>query len=273
MPIHIQALIVDMDGVLWRGEQPIGDLPAIFQLISEHGLQITLATNNATLSVSQYIDKLLKFGVHLQSDQIVNSSLAVAHYLHAAYPHGGSVFIVGEIGLAETLKDKGFSVLDALPENENSSLPGEIIAVVAAMDRNVTYEKITAATRLIRLGVPFIGTNPDRTFPTPQGLIPGAGAILAAIEAASDVKPVIVGKPSPEMYLVALERMKVSPEHALVVGDRLETDIAGGQKIGCRTALVLSGVTSLDAAQIWQPQPDAIFKDFSALVEAIDTFL
>ncbi len=269
----IQALIVDMDGVLWRGDQPIGDLPAVFQAISERGLRITLATNNATLSISQYVNKLLKLGVHLQPDQIVNSSQAVAHYLLKAYPHGGTVFIVGENGLADTLQGMGFSVIDALPESLDKNLTGEILAVVAAMDRHMTYEKISAATRLIRMGIPFLGTNPDRTFPTPQGLIPGAGAVLAAIEAASDVKPVIIGKPSPEMYLVALDRMKVSPQHALVVGDRLETDIAGGQKIGCRTALVLSGVTSRDAAIAWMPQPDGIYQDFPALVEDIDSFL
>ncbi len=269
----IQALIVDMDGVLWRGDQPIGDLRKTFHSISARGLRISLATNNATLSISQYVDKLDKFGVQLKPDQIVNSSQAAAYYLLKTYPQGGTVFIVGEEGLAHTLQEQGFSVTDSLPNIFDASATSEIIAVVAAMDRKMTYDKISAATRLIRMGVPFLGTNPDRTFPTPLGLTPGAGAVLAAIEAATDVKPIIVGKPSPQMYLVAIERMNVSPMQTLVVGDRLETDIVGGQMIGCRTALVLSGVTTLEAAHAWEPRPDYIYRDFPTLVEEFDSII
>lgn len=268
-PLPILALIVDMDGVLWRGEQPIGNLARIFETIADKGLRITLATNNATRSTSQYLKKLNSFGVPLNADQIVNSSMAVAHYLHKTHPYGGKVYIVGENGLAETLSERGFKVIDAPPEEIDYIPVSDFIAVVAAMDRQVTYAKLTAATRLIRSGVPFIGTNPDRTFPTPQGLIPGAGAILAAIEAATDVKPEIIGKPSPEMYRIALERMSVDPRHTLVVGDRLETDIAGGQKIGCRTALVLSGVTTPQQAQNWQPAMDWVADDFASVVDRI----
>jgi 4-nitrophenyl phosphatase len=272
-PQPILALIVDMDGVLWRGEQPIGDLPGIFASIADKGLQITLATNNATRSTMQYLQKLISFGVQLRADQIVNSSQAVAHYLHRDHPQGGKVYIVGENGLAETLREEGFTVVDASPEDLQSVPSTDFIAVVAAMDRQVTYAKLTAATLLIRSGVPFIGTNPDLTFPTPQGLVPGAGAILAAIEAATGVKPDIIGNPSPEMYRVALERMAVAPEQTLVVGDRLETDIAGGQKIGCRTALVLSGVSTLQQAKSWRPELDWIVTDFSSLLEGFDRLI
>jgi 4-nitrophenyl phosphatase len=134
------------------------------------------------------------------------------------------------------------------------------------MDRCLTYDQLARATLLIRSGLPFIGTNPDRSFPTPQGLVPGVGAILAAVETASDVKPVIVGKPQPEMYRFALERLGLTPQETLVVGDRAETDILGAQKIGCRTALVLSGVTSPQAAQDWKPAPDWIGPDLTSLL-------
>lgn len=263
---QIKALILDMDGVLWRGEQPIVDLPDVFASISKRGWQVTLATNNATLSIKQYLEKLRRFGVQLRAEQIVNSSMAVAHFLLRQYPDGGKVYIVGENGLADTLAEYGYQAAPLTPTNLDTNTANEIIAVVAAMDRKVTYEKLTVATRLIRAGVQFIGTNPDRTFPTPQGLVPGAGAILAAIEAATDVTPTIIGKPSPEMYKVALVGMGVEPENALVVGDRLETDIVGGQQLGCRTALVLSGVTSHDAAQEWQPSPDWISADLASLI-------
>lgn len=257
-----------MDGVLWRGSQPIGDLQQIFTRIRANQWKVCLATNNATLTVAQYLDKLRGFGVSLQPEQIVNSSQAAAHYLSHQHPKGGNVYVIGENGLVDTLIEEGFTSIILTPEEANEK-SGEILAVVAGMDRTVTFNKLTVATRLIRSGVPFIGTNPDRTFPTPIGLVPGAGAILAALETATDVQPLICGKPSPEMYRVALERMGVDPQRTLVVGDRLETDIAGGQALGCLTALVLSGVTTPEAASLWTPPPDWIAPDLETLLVSI----
>ncbi len=256
-PFQISALILDMDGVLWRDEQPIGELPAIFSRMARCGYRLVLATNNATRSVEQYLAKLAGFGVRLEPWQIINSSLAAAEYLHHLYPNGGSVYIVGEDGLHQALSEFGFYLSDEK----------NVLAVVAGMDRSLTYEKLRKATLLIRSGAVFIATNPDRTFPTTEGLVPGAGSIVAAIEAATDVSPTIIGKPEPEMYRVALARLKSSPSETLVVGDRLETDIAGAQALGCRTALVLSGVTTKADARRWRPEPDFIVDDLSALLE------
>jgi len=255
---NIKALILDMDGVLWRGDQPLGDLPKIFQTLDERGYRVILATNNATLSVTDYLLKIRRFGVELEPWQIVNSSQAVGHYLKQRYPSGGYVYIVGESGLIDTLADYGFS------HGEK-----DVLAVVAGMDRNLTYEKLCKATLLVRNGTMFIGTNPDRTYPLPEGLVPGAGAILAALETATDVTPTILGKPSPEMYLVALERLAVPAEQTLVVGDRLETDIAGAQTLGCQTALVLSGVTKEATARAWHPAPNWIEANLTALVSQL----
>jgi len=254
----IRAFIFDMDGVLWRDDQPIGNLPAIFARINDRGWKVTLATNNATLSVEQYLKKLKRLGVTLEAEQIVNSAQAAGHYLSSRFPLGGSIYIIGEEGLLQTLRDYGFQQAEE-----------HVLAVVAGLDRQLTYEKLSKATQMIRSGALFIGTNPDRTFPTPSGLIPGAGAIVVALEAASDVKPIIVGKPSPEMYCVALERMGTTAADTLVVGDRLETDIAGAQNIGCLSALVLSGVSTLEAAQSWKPSPDWIGPDLTALIEQL----
>jgi 4-nitrophenyl phosphatase len=251
----INALILDMDGVLWRDQQPIGDLPTIFQAIERSGRKVVLATNNATLSVAQYLDKLRRFGVELQSWQIVNSPEATAQYLKKRFPEGGSVYIIGEAGLRDTLKACNFHYSET-----------DVCAVVAGLDRQFNYEKLKTATHLIRSGALFIGTNPDPTFPTPQGLVPGAGAILAALQAATDVEPIIIGKPSVEMYRLALERLNARPEETLVVGDRLETDIIGAQRLGCRAALVLSGVTSESVARSWQPAPDWIAMDLTEVI-------
>jgi 4-nitrophenyl phosphatase len=253
-----KALILDMDGVLWRGEQPIGDLPVTFAEIKRRGLKVAMATNNSTLDADQYVEKLAGFGVQVERWQIINSSEATAIYLKHRFPNGGPVFAIGEDGLFNSLKKYGF-----YPGEEN------VLAVIVGMDRQLTYSKLNQANKLIRSGAAFIGTNADRTFPTPGGLAPGAGAILSALETASYVKPFVVGKPAPEMYRVALERLGTTPEQTLVVGDRLETDIAGAQELGCPTGLVLSGVTTQQQAWAWQPAPDLIAVDLTDLLHQL----
>jgi 4-nitrophenyl phosphatase len=251
----IQALILDMDGVLWRGSEAIGDLQSIFRQINRIGWKVIFATNNASRTIQQYVNYLSSFGIQSESWQIITSSTAALAYLTNLFPQGGPIYIIGEQGLIEACTEQGF-----YQSTRNS------LAVVAGIDRKLTYDKLKTATLLIRSGVPFIGTNPDRTFPTPQGLVPGAGSILAALSAACDVSPIIMGKPEPAMYQIALERLNLPAEDVLVVGDRPETDIAGAQKLGCRTALVLSGVTNNEQARAWQPAPDMIIEDLASLV-------
>jgi 4-nitrophenyl phosphatase len=252
----IEGLILDMDGVIWLAGQPIGDLPSIFARINQNGWRVILATNNSTLSVDAFLERVAGLGVQLDRWQIVTSSQAAVHFLREQFPKGGPVFMIGETGLQQALYEKDFYHDEEKPQ-----------AVVVGMDRNVCFQQLSEATFLIRSGLPFIATNPDRTFPTPRGLMPGAGAILAALEAASDIKPFVVGKPAPEMYKVALERLGTLPEKTLIVGDRIETDIVGGQALGCRTALVLSGVTSETNAYAWRPAPDIIAPDLASLLE------
>jgi 4-nitrophenyl phosphatase len=250
----IKGLILDMDGVLWRGSEAIGNLAEIFTRFYDRGWRITLATNNATRTITQYVQRIESYGVNIEPWQIINSAIAATQYLHDRYPQGGPVYVIGEIGLIEALEQHGFYHSDT-----------DVIAVIVSMDRQLSYEKLSKATLFIRAGIPFVATNPDRTFPTPDGLVPGTGSILAALEAACYISPVITGKPSPAMYQIALSRLGLSPHEVLVVGDRPETDIAGAQAIGCRTALVLSGVTSLDEANAWRPAPDLIVDDLETI--------
>jgi len=255
----IRALILDMDGVLWRHTTPIGDLAAIFASINELGLGVMMATNNATSNPKNYVNKLAGFGVTVTIDQIINSGLATAHFLRNQFPAGEKVFVVGDQPLVDLMASFGF---------ENTA--DNPVAVVAALDRSITYEKLTTATILIREGIPFVGTNPDRSFPIPgEKQAPGAGSILAALEAASSVAPNIIGKPEPAMYQVALERLGTTNAETLVVGDRLETDILGAQKAGCPSALVLSGVTTQKQAEEWSPRPEVITADLESVVELI----
>lgn len=255
---EIKALILDMDGVLWKGDQPIGNLAYTFKLIEASGWKFSLVTNNATRTISQYAHKLNGFGVDVKVEQIINSSVAAGYYLQKRFPGGGNIYVIGESGLVNTLAEYGF-----IHDDQN------VLAVVAGMDRQLTYDKLARATQLIRSGAHFVATNPDKTFPTPEGLVPGAGAILASIQAATDTDPVIVGKPSPRMYQIALMRMNVHQANTLVIGDRLETDIAAGQELGCMTALLLSGVTRKDQVSQWSPPPDIVAADISTLIHEI----
>jgi 4-nitrophenyl phosphatase len=252
---EIKALVLDMDGVLWRADQPIGDLPAIMAAIADKGLAIAYATNNATRTADQFVAKLGSMGVTARPDQIYTSARATVRYLAARHPDGGPVFMVGEDGLQQALEAAGFKISDKEP-----------LAVVVGLDNQATYAKLRAATLLVRAGAPLIGTNPDRTLPTPDGLVPGAGALIAAIEAATDTRATIIGKPQGAMLQDAMDDLGVTPDQTLMVGDRVETDIAAGQVVGCRTALLLSGVTSEAAAQTWQPAPDYIEADLASLI-------
>lgn len=256
---QLRGVILDMDGVLWKDAEPIGNLPAIFARLAELDLKVSLATNNATRTVEDYRQKIRGMGVELEPWQIVNSSQAAGFYLKGKHPMGGAVFVVGEAGLKSTLAEYGFEAVDQ-PEGR------QILAVVAGMDRTLTYEKARRATLLVRQGVQFIGTNPDQTFPTPEGLVPGAGSILALLQTATSVRPTICGKPAPTLFNLAMERMGTKTFETLVVGDRLDTDIAGGQAIGCVTAVVLSGVSSIQDVQAWQPAPDIVSADLETLI-------
>lgn len=253
----IKALILDIDGVIWKDDQPIGNLAIIFKEIQNRNWKVVLATNNSTRTIEQYLQKLAEFRVYLEKTQIINSAQTVAARLLKSFPPGSSIYVVGEAGLTEAVINHGF-ILEEKPRTA--------VAVVVGMDRNLTYEKLKNATMLIRDGAAFIGSNPDKTFPTPNGLVPGAGSILAAIEAATNVQPIITGKPNPEIYQLAMERMESKPHETLVVGDRLETDILGAQQCGCLTAVVLSGVSSKEQVAEWRSPIDIVGDDLHQIV-------
>jgi 4-nitrophenyl phosphatase len=258
----IKALILDMDGVLWRGSQPIGDLMEVFTRIQRLRLATVLATNNSTRTPEQVLEKLARFGVLLRPRQIISSAMAAAYLLKQRFPQGGPVYAVGEDGLVRALAEQGFDHHD--PPHPES------LAVVAGLDRGFSYHKLKAASGLIRSGAVFLGTNPDPTYPAPSGLDPGAGSILAAITAASGAAPLIAGKPQPHIYKLALERLESPPEAALVVGDRLDTDMSGAFSLGCPTALVLSGVTTSEQALKASPAPNLVAPDLEAVVSALE---
>jgi 4-nitrophenyl phosphatase len=252
---QLKALLLDMDGVLWRDAEPIGNLPAILKTITDKGLRVAFVTNNATKTVEQYQEKFRGFGVDIAAEQIHTSARVAAQLLADQYQCGGNVFVIGEKGLRDAMQDRGFKIADK-----------DCLAVIVGLDRDLTYQKLETATHLIREGAAFIGTNPDRTLPSPRGQVPGAGSILAFLETSTDKKPTIIGKPERALLDSALSSLGIQPQESLMVGDRVETDVAAGQKTGCKTALVLSGVTSEQTARAWKPEPDYIEKDLESLL-------
>ncbi len=252
----IKAVILDMDGVLWAGDDALIDIPAAFRKMRDQDLKVILTTNNATKTAAQFVEKVRSFGVDLEPDQIINSPMAVADILEQRFPGGGPVYIFGEEGVRTTLREHGYYHAE-----EN------VLAVVIGLNRQATFADFSAATRLIRAGAPFIGTNPDPTYPQPNGtLIPGGGAFVAFFEASTGVTPTIAGKPFPFLFQLALKRLGLPPAQTLAVGDRLDTDIIGAREAGCRTALVLSGASKRKDLEGFSPQPDVVANDLIELL-------
>jgi 4-nitrophenyl phosphatase len=259
LPKIIKSLILDMDGVLWKADAPIGDLPGIFDLIKDKGLKVAFATNNGSRTPEQYVERMQGFGVTIEPWQVVTSSQGVAHMLSQRFPEGGKIYVIGELGLECALQAKGFELV--MKQGEIN-----VLAVVMGIDRNINFTKVSEAALLIRSGVPFYATNPDRTFPTPRGEIPGAGAWISVLITATGIEPIYAGKPSPYLLELARQKLGTEKEETLVVGDRLETDIAGGQEAGCPVALVLSGVSRKEQGYKWKPAINIIAQDLSALI-------
>jgi len=256
---HIKSLIIDMDGVIWKADTPIGDLVSIFNRIRERELKFVFATNNSTKTSEQYVERLAKFGVEVKPWQVITSSQAAAHALTQKFPVGTKVFMIGEDGLRVPLEEKGFEIVSV----ENAT---QAQAIVMGMDHGISFQKVSEATLLIRSEIPFYVTNTDKTFPTPRGEIPGSGSWVSVITTATDVEPIVAGKPFPFLMDLSLEKLGTKKGETLVVGDRLETDIAAGQAVGCPTALVLSGVSTKEQADLWMPKIDLIADDLSTLI-------
>lgn len=254
----LKGVVCDMDGVLWRGETPLPGLRDFFALLEDRQIPHILATNNASKTPEQYVEKLARMGIVTNTEHVLNSATAAADYLATRAAPGAPVYPIGGPGIREALRLRGF----ALTEGDRAAY------VVVGWDRDLTWQKLATATRLIRNGAGFIAANPDRTFPMEDGLAPGNGAQVAALIASTSVTPVMVGKPAAPLYERALVRMGTSPETTLVIGDRLDTDILGGLRLGMPTALLLSGITRADELPASPVHPDAVFDDLAALVQA-----
>lgn len=252
----IKAVVSDMDGVLWRGDEPLPGMVAFFQMLRARNLPFVLATNNSMKSPADYVVKLAKLGVpDVREEQIITSSTTTVSYLKATYPAGSPVHVLGGDGLRRVLVAGGFTLDDTAPK-----------AVVVGLDTNLTYEKLKIASFLIQRGAAFIATNQDNSLPTPEGLAPGAGSLVAALKTATGQQPLVMGKPDAPMFQAALRLTGTKPADTLMIGDRLNTDITGAALLGFKTALVLTGVSTTADAEASDIKPDSIYTDLEALL-------
>ena len=253
----IRALVIDVDGVLWRGTHALPGVVPFFDFLRVREIKFIIATNNSARPASDIVERLATMNVRVSDDDVLTSAQATALYLPHIAPPGSRVFVIGGEGLKDAITHAGYMLVD-----QNADL------VVAGVDWTLTYEKLKRATIEIRRGAKFIGTNPDKTYPGNEGIIPGAGAIQAAIQAATDVAPTVIGKPERAMFDIAVEKMNVSREAVAMLGDRFDTDIGGAQRAGLKTILVLTGVTTRESLAHESTQPDFIFDDLDALRQA-----
>lgn len=258
------GLILDMDGVLYRGNDPLEGARELFPALRAAGLSFILLTNNATLAQADISTKLARMGITVEPGSILTSAGATATYLQTNYPEGGSAYVLGESGLLRAIEGLPNVRLDGA--NADSVPDFVIVGLFFGFD----YEKLKRASMKIRAGARFIATNVDRTLPVEGGALwPGAGSLVAAIEAASGVTPIVIGKPSVHGGKMALEKLQLPADRVLCVGDRLDTDILMGNRAGMPTALLLTGVSQEADVQATGIKPDYIFRDLPALMLAL----
>ena len=234
-------VILDVDGVLLLGGEPIPGATDAVRALGRAGLRLLFATNNSTRTAVANAERLSRLlEVEIAPDRVVTSAIAATRLLGT---DDDPVLVVGEEGLEATLKEYGRTLT---PRWQDAA------SVVAGLDQGITYERLAAATRAIRAGARFVGTNGDLTFPVPGGQVPGAGALLAALEAATGVSPEVAGKPNAAMRQAITDRLGPGP--VWMVGDRPETDLAMASAAGWDGVLVLSGVAERAADSRWDPR-------------------
>ena len=227
-----KSYLIDMDGVIVRGNELVPGADAFLQRLHDKQIKFLILTNNPQYTPVDLQYRLANIGVNVTAEHIYTSAIATAQFLDGQLPNG-TAFVVGEVGLTEALHAVGYVLTEKNPD-----------FVVLGETTSYSYGRITQAVRLIREGARFIATNPDPSGPGEGGLVPACGAIAALIQTATGIKPYFVGKPNPLMMRAALRYLEEHSENAIMVGDRMETDVRVGIESGLETILVLSGVTT-----------------------------
>jgi len=269
-------LLVDLDGVVYRASVPVPGVAAVLAARVAAGDDVVYVTNNAMHYHADYVPRLAGMGAPVAADRVVTSARATALHLREHEPNIRRVLAVGAGGLERELRDAGFDVVTAghaatrmAQEGIDGSVAaGHPDAVVVGLDPQLTYLRIAAAADCIRAGALFVATNRDPVYPIEQGFRPGAGAVIAAIETAARTSPAItIGKPERHLLEAAAHVVGTDIRDAVMIGDALYSDIAAARNVGCRSILMLTGVTSRAMADELPPaeRPTAIAVDADEL--------
>ena len=249
-----KSYIIDMDGVLVSGKTVIPGAPEFIRRLIEGGHPFLVLTNNPVYTPRDLSHRLQKLGLEIPAERIFTSALATASFLQSQRPSGSTAFVIGESGLTEAMHDIGWFLTYDSPEY-----------VILGETNSYNIDQISHAVRLLMGGAHFIATNPDASGPSERGIEPACGAMAALIEKASGVAPFFVGKPNPLMMRSALNYLKAHSENAVMVGDRMDTDIIGGIEAGMETILVLSGVTRASDVARFSYQPRSIVDSVASI--------
>jgi arabinose operon protein AraL len=248
--------LFDLDGTVYLGETLLPGAAETIAALRAAERRVAFLSNKPLYTREDYAAKLTRLGIPTRPDEVVTSSIVLARHLGRLDP-GAPVFVIGEPPLIGELQAHGFVV----------RADARVRWVVIAFDRTFDYAKLNTALQAVRGGARLIATNPDRTCPTADGEIPDCAGMIAAVEAVTGhAVEVIVGKPSPIILEVALQTLGVAAGDCVIVGDRIETDIVMGKRLGLATVLVLTGVTRPDDPRIAELRPDLVLPGISALV-------
>lgn len=263
----LRLVIFDLDGVIYRGQQPVPGAAALVSALRRQGLLIRFATNNSMVTRGMYVARLREMGIATELEEIVTSTSATIDHMRAHLPDRRNVLAVGAPGMLEELRAAGFAATgagdaaDATYDGGPLDVPYDV--VIAGLDPSFDFRRLATATTAIRSGARFIATNADLRYPTPAGFLPGAGAIVAALRAASGVEPLVIGKPEPGIFQAILERAGVAPGEAVAIGDNPDADMVAAHRSGIRSILVLTGVAdaAMAATLAGERQPHHVAAD------------
>ena len=260
---RIKLYLFDMDGTLYLGSRLYDFTIELLQEIRRTGGKYLFITNNSSKSVNDYVKKLAGMGIQATREDFMTSSQATAYYLHKHH-EGKTLYVCGTESLKEELRSEGFKVTTNLEEVE---------CIVMGFDTELTFQKLHDVSYLLltQPDLPYIATNPDLVCPTEFGSVPDCGSVCIGIKNATGKEPIVIGKPSPLMPQLAMDKLGISPEQTCVVGDRIYTDVRSGLNAGCVGILVMSGETTYEILEASDVKPDLVLSSGQEILDVLKT--
>lgn len=256
-----KLFLLDMDGTIYLGDRLFDGTAAFLDTVRRRGGKYLFVTNNSSRSVSAYISRLAGMGVASEPDDYLTSVDALILYLRGKYD-GAKIYAFGTETFRTQLADAGFRITDRLAD--------DISLLVCGFDTELTFRKLEDACKLLLRGVDFVATNPDWVCPTEWGSVPDCGSVCEMLFRATGRRPKFIGKPEPEMALLAMERWGYSPAQTLLIGDRIYTDIACGVNAGIDTAFVLSGEGVPEDIERFHIKPAGVYRDIREILRSME---